>query len=121
METPPITVATDLRGYLIRVLGILELAVKSFKLDVLNAVPAKPVPGTIYCFKNATGIITKPGIWAYYTLIAGKFIVGNTYTVKVIGTTNFTLIGGVNTLGSTFVATGVGAGTGEASTWSFLG
>lgn len=48
------------------------------------------------------------------TATAGAFLVGTRYTVATIGTTDFTLIGGVNTVGSTFTATGVGAGTGTA-------
>lgn len=121
MEAPPSSVAKDLKSYLSRVLSSLEIATKSFKLDILTSIPLKPIPGTIYCFKNAIGIITQPGIWSHYPVMAGNFIIGNTYVVAYIGTTDYTLIGGVNTLGSTFVATGVGAGTGIANTWSFLG
>jgi len=47
---------------------------------------------------------------------AGSFIVGETYTIKSIGTTDFTLIGAAsNTTGITFVATGAGLGTGVAA------
>lgn len=50
---------------------------------------------------------------------AGSFVVGQTYTIVSIGTTNFTLIGAsTNSLGVTFVATGPGTGTGVASTTS---
>lgn len=46
---------------------------------------------------------------------AGSFIVGNTYTIQVVGTTNFTLIGASsNTVGVAFTATGAGTGTGIA-------
>jgi hypothetical protein len=46
---------------------------------------------------------------------AGNFIVGQKYTISVVGTTNFTLIGAAsNTVGVTFTATGVGTGTGQA-------
>lgn len=49
------------------------------------------------------------------TTFAGNFIVGDTYTITVVGTTNFTAIGASsNTVGVTFVATGVGTGTGKA-------
>jgi hypothetical protein len=48
-------------------------------------------------------------------LTAGSFIVGNTYTIASVGTTSFTAIGAAsNTVGVTFVATGVGSGTGTA-------
>jgi microcystin-dependent protein len=50
---------------------------------------------------------------------AGNFVVGQTYTIVSIGTTNFTLIGATsNSLGVSFVATGAGFGTGVASTTS---
>ncbi len=45
----------------------------------------------------------------------GSFVVGATYKVATIGTTDFTLIGGANVVGSIFTATGVGAGTGTAT------
>jgi hypothetical protein len=47
---------------------------------------------------------------------AGAFIIGHTYKIVSVGNTNFTLIGASsNTKGITFIATGVGAGTGVAS------
>ena len=48
--------------------------------------------------------------------MATAIISGNTYVILTIGTTNFTLIGAAsNTVGLTFTATGVGAGTGTVS------
>jgi hypothetical protein len=53
------------------------------------------------------------------TVTAGSFVVGITYAIKTIGTTDFTLIGApLNTVGVVFVATGVGTGTGTADTAS---
>lgn len=50
------------------------------------------------------------------TITAGSFVVGKQYTIKTLGTTNFTLVGAAsNTVGVTFVATGAGAGTGTAT------
>lgn len=50
-------------------------------------------------------------------VVAGSFVVGNTYKILSIGTTDFTLVGAAsNTVGLTFVATGVGAGTGTVCT-----
>ncbi len=47
---------------------------------------------------------------------AGAFTIGNEYTILLPGTTNFTLIGSVDSvIGTTFIATGVGAGTGTAT------
>ena len=46
---------------------------------------------------------------------AGNFTIGSTYTIFSVGTTDYTLIGaGSNTTGVTFIATGVGSGTGTA-------
>lgn len=50
------------------------------------------------------------------TVTAGSFVVGQNYTILVVGTTDFTLIGAAsNTPGVSFTATGVGTGTGTAS------
>ena len=46
---------------------------------------------------------------------SGSFEVGSTYTINSLGTTDFTLIGATsNTVGETFIATGVGTGNGTA-------
>ena len=48
---------------------------------------------------------------------AGSFVVGEIYKIIFIGTTNFTLVGAANNnVGLSFVATGVGSGTGTATT-----
>lgn len=48
-------------------------------------------------------------------VLAGAFLIGNTYTINSVGTTNFIAIGATdNTIGVVFVATGVGTGTGTA-------
>jgi hypothetical protein len=50
-----------------------------------------------------------------YTVTAGSFVVGKIYRIASVGTTNFTLIGATsNTIGTHFIATGVGTGTGTA-------
>ena len=47
--------------------------------------------------------------------VGGSFVVGNTYEIVSVGSTNFTLIGAsANTVGVIFTATGVGSGTGTA-------
>jgi hypothetical protein len=57
-------------------------------------------------------------IEVYFTaptlVTAGSFVIGNYYTIKSIGTTDYTLIGGTNTVGVEFQATGAGSGTGTA-------
>ena len=55
---------------------------------------------------------------------AGSFVVGQTYIIATVGTTNFIAVGaGDNNVGTAFIATGAGSGTGTAfvsvagSTW----
>ena len=50
------------------------------------------------------------------TVTAGAFRIGQTYTILVPGSTDFTTIGSANsTIGTVFVATGAGTGTGTAT------
>jgi hypothetical protein len=50
------------------------------------------------------------------TVTAGSFVVGETYTISSVGTTDFTLVGSAdNNVGTSFVATGVGVGTGTVT------
>ena len=50
------------------------------------------------------------------TIVAGNFIIGETYTIVTQGTTDFINIGSAdNKVGTIFTATGEGAGTGTAS------
>jgi hypothetical protein len=50
-----------------------------------------------------------------YTVTAGSFVSGKIYRIASVGTTNFTAIGAVNnTVGTHFIATGAGTGTGTA-------
>jgi hypothetical protein len=72
-------------------------------------------------FFNTTGSNnTASGYLALYynniTLTAGSFVIGTSYVIATLGTTNFTLIGAAsNTVGVAFTATGVGSGTGTAT------
>jgi type IV pilus assembly protein PilY1 len=72
------------------------------------------------CATYANNAVTHdPGV--YFRLqkadvSAGSFVVGSTYTIKTVGSTSFTAIGAsANTVGITFVATGVGTGSGVAT------
>jgi hypothetical protein len=48
---------------------------------------------------------------------AGAFVIGTSYVIESVGTTDFTLIGSAaNTVGTTFTASGAGTGTGTART-----
>jgi len=63
----------------------------------------------------ATTGTTLDGIDSAYNVTAGSFVVGKQYTIRSVGTTDYTLIGAVaNTVGVLFTATGVGSGTGVA-------
>lgn len=49
------------------------------------------------------------------TVAAGAFVIGSTYSIASVGSTDFTLIGASgNTIGVVFTATGEGSGTGTA-------
>ena len=65
---------------------------------------------------NAAGIGHDPGVYfrlQTQTVIATALVVGTTYTIKTIGTTNFTLVGApANAVGVKFTASAVGVGTG---------
>lgn len=53
------------------------------------------------------------------TTTAGSFIIGQTYVIKSLGTTDFTAIGAsTNELNVKFIATGAGSGTGIAISYS---
>jgi len=56
------------------------------------------------------------------TIDAGYFVIGRQYTISIVGTTNFVSIGAANNnIGTIFTATGIGSGTGQATTdygWS---
>jgi len=50
------------------------------------------------------------------TITAGSFVVTRGYKILTVGTTDFTLIGSAdNSIGTKFVATGIGSGTGTAT------
>ena len=56
------------------------------------------------------------------TITAGAFVVGTTYTILTAGSTDYTLIGAADSVvGTVFIATGVGAGTGTATFTSEAG
>jgi hypothetical protein len=63
---------------------------------------------------SSTGA-TLDGLDDAYNVTAGSFVIGQYYTIREVGTTDFTLIGAVaNTVGVLFQATGAGTGTGVA-------
>ena len=63
---------------------------------------------------SSTGA-TLDGLDDAYNVTAGSFVTGQYYTIREVGTTDFTLIGAVaNTVGVLFQATGAGTGDGVA-------
>jgi hypothetical protein len=72
--------------------------------------------GLHYALGGVTGNVTGNLISSSSTVTAGGFVIGDTYEILTVGTTDFTLIGASsNTVGVRFVATGVGSGTGTAT------
>ena len=86
-------------------------------------VEAANLTGTLPIAKGGTGQTTANAAFNALapaqtsTVTAGNFVVGATYTILTVGDTTWTSIGAAsNTVGVTFVATGVGSGTGTATT-----
>ena len=72
------------------------------------------IEGTVQTGPNSITLIPLNGT---YVIDAGYFVVGQTYTIVSTGTTDFTAVGAADsTPGTVFVATGIGSGTGTAST-----
>lgn len=72
-------------------------------------VPGLPQPAVV---NDASSISYEQ---AGSTVTAGSFVIGNSYQIASVGTTNFTAIGAsANSTGVVFTATGVGSGTGTA-------
>lgn len=79
-------------------------------ISTWDNIPSNAVPPLS---NNASAIAYQQG----NSVTAGAFIVGITYLITSIGTTNFVAIGAAsNTVGIYFTATGVGSGTGTALT-----
>lgn len=72
-----------------------------------NIVPNTVIPTPAVTFYGSPTVPTATN--------AGSFVVGGYYRIESVGTTNFVAIGAAsNTVGTYFVATGVGSGTGTA-------
>jgi len=85
-----------------------------------NAADNNTAVGYQAFYSNTTGSYNSAqGVNSLYnsgsTRTAGSFITGVSYKVISIGSTDFTLIGGSNSVGTSFTATGPGSGTGTAS------
>jgi phosphate transport system substrate-binding protein len=93
---------------------------------VYNSVPAAPITRVVdlgasgsYLKTYTASTTNKPFGFPANVLTAGAFTIGKTYTIKTLGTTDFSLIGVtspiVAAVGTRFVATGAGSGTGTAN------
>jgi hypothetical protein len=81
----------------------------SGRLALSAALSATNGSRTGVCEVSASTVSTTP-------VAAGNFVVGRSYRITTAGTTNFTAIGALaNAVGTVFVATGVGTGTGDAT------
>ena len=70
--------------------------------------PPSPTVGDVFNITTSS---------AQATVNAGSFVVGQSYTILTVGDTNWTAIGAsYGGVGNTFVATGIGSGTGTATT-----
>jgi hypothetical protein len=69
MEQPPANTDTQLTEYLFRQLSALEnKSLQLGNLEMLTALPARPVVGKVYYFKNIIlPTITDEGAWIYKT------------------------------------------------------
>ena len=77
------------------------------------------IAGTSTLNLNSVAGIKKGSIVTNSLISATSMVIGTKYTIQSLGTTDFTLVGATsNLLGLTFIATGVGTGTGSLATAS---
>jgi hypothetical protein len=68
-----------------------------------------------YIANTASAGTTLEGLDSNYNVTAGSFVVGKSYTITAVGSTNFVSIGAAESkVGVKFTATGIGSGTGTA-------
>ena len=84
--------------------------------DVVTAINGASITGiTAQVVSNKLEIYASPNS-STTSVTAGAFVVGREYVIATVGTTDFTLIGAnSNTVGETFIAHGVGTGTGTCN------
>jgi hypothetical protein len=96
--------------------GVLHKQIDEYTLSPQIGRKESPADFTLH---NTALLDIAQDSWVNASLVsfsAGSFIIGNTYIIKTIGTTDFTSIGAfANEVGQYFIATGVGTGTGTAT------
>jgi hypothetical protein len=77
--------------------------------------------GIVTLTNQSMSLVQNDGvIFTNFVFTGGNFIVGQTYTIVSLGSTDFTLVGSpYNRIGTTFTATGAGTGTGTVSSEIF--
>ena len=82
------------------------------------------ISGTTLTVTSADALPTIPagGLVVTSTISAGNFVVGHSYTIAILGNTNWHAIGADTSpaVGETFTATGAGSGSGTATTAGFI-
>jgi hypothetical protein len=121
--TGTILIGTEYMSYANRNLATNELTGISRGLN--GSIPTIHIPGEdifidlppVLVLNEGRGYINPPRVTAYLpTVNAGSFVIGTTYYIITVGSTDFTAIGATsNTVGVSFIATGVGSGNGVAS------
>lgn len=83
---------------------------------IIGGVPYSVTTINSYSNVNGTAVVNLSAplpVSIVGELTAGSFVAGRLYTIKTLGSTDYTLVGAAsNTVGLTFTATGVGAGSG---------
>lgn len=81
-------------------------------------------PANSNCGTAPANFVHDPGVYfrlRKQNVTGGNFVIGKTYKIVSLGTTNFVAVGAAaNTVGLTFTATGVGAGSGVANGYADL-
>ena len=81
-----------------------------------NVIPTPTAITSTFTIEGETITVTDEPLVPLTEITAGAFVIGKAYTIKTLGTTDFTLIGAsATTIGIVFTATGVGTGTGTAT------
>lgn len=116
-DQPPVSVAGSV-GALAAIAG--PYCGTNGTLTTLGGIPVTVTSGlTTQAVPGLTVTLT---FGAAASVSAGSFVAGRGYTITTLGTTDFTSIGAPsNTIGTSFVATGVGSGTGTAITQQVTG
>lgn len=84
--------------------------------DIYTMVETISSTDSIVLSESTNGLkVNDPIIFNQMMFDAGNFVIGQSYTIVSLGNTNFTSLGASsNTVGISFIATGVGSGTGTA-------